>query len=164
MSAAHIHPIFVHFTVALFVVASLCLLSTQWISDKKIHSVVHTAGLVNLAIGAVITLITVITGWIAYHTLYLEGEAAQALHQHMIWAMVTMAAYLFITLMMISRIPYGLTLPKWLYPAIVAALGILSITAFKGGELVFHYGMSVDAVPVLERTESSEPNDHASHH
>lgn len=160
MPAAHFHPIFVHFTVALYVVASLCLLSTQWISDKKIHSIVHTAGLVNLAIGAVITMITVVTGWIAYHTLYLQGDAAQALNQHMIWAMTTMAAYLLVTLIMISRIPYGLTLPKWIFPVIILALGILGITAFKGGQLVYHFGLSVDVVPVLEREDTKSHSDH----
>ena len=62
------HPIFVHFTVALLIVAVAIHLLSHVISNKELSNQMSIVARWNLWLGIGFTLLTVVAGWYAYYT------------------------------------------------------------------------------------------------
>lgn len=140
------HPVFVHFSVALlftatalFVLGKLAPQSAAW------RPACLSAARWNLALGVAITVGTVLAGWYAFSTVNHDGHSHLAMLSHRDWALATAASFLALGAWgFIGRKaePHGLFVV-----GLVAASVLLSVTGYKGGELVFRHGLGVMALP-----------------
>lgn len=143
------HPIFVHFTVALlslavvlFVVAPFVKppLKTQW------EVVARWA----LWFGAAFTVITGLTGLYAYNTVAHDAPSHVAMTNHRNWAVATIGLFLSLAVWSAVRIGRKKRLGVLFTAAMVVAGAVLASTAWRGGEVVFRYGLGVMSLPRAE--------------
>lgn len=141
------HPIFVHFTVALLITATGLFLLGTLASGKQWSATALKVAHINLWLGAVITIITVIAGLDAYNTVDHDTPSHIAMTDHRNWALPTAAAFAVLALWSaaIYRRSVKVGLP-FLIILLIAA-GALSTTAWKGGELVYRHGLGVMSLP-----------------
>lgn len=136
----HWHPIVVHFTLGLLIVSALLYLVAQIRKQSPSARIVADW---TFAVGGLALLATVGFGFMAYYTVAHDGPSHAAMTDHRNWALATSAIFL------------GLGAWRWLSKSagalftagmIFAAL-LLGITGFKGGHLVFQYGLGVQSIP-----------------
>lgn len=158
------HPVFVHFTVALLMVAVVIHLLIHFMPKGELLDQLAIVARWNLLIGAGLTLFTVAAGWYAYNTVVHDAPSHLAMTEHRNWAMVAFALLLGIAgwEYYLSRHGKG---KGWLFTALlVIAVGLLLSTAWHGGELVYRYGLGVMSMPKPERPghthEHGEEHDH----
>ncbi len=152
------HPIFVNFTVALFLVATLlysvALLAPNAPWRQACLSTAHW----NLALAAGFALITVGTGLNAYYSVAHDSPSHAAMTDHRNWALVTAGAIVAMGLWQWMRRRSD-SQPHWILAvALVLAGGLLTVTAWKGAELVFRYGLGVMAL--VEAEEPGHSHEH----
>ncbi len=152
------HPIFVNFTVALFLVAAL-LYSVALLAPNAPwrNSCLGTAHW-NLALAAGFELITDGTGLNAYYSVAHDGPSHAAMTDHRNWALVTAGGIVAMGLWQWMRRRSD-SQPHWILAvALVLAGGLLTVTAWKGAELVFRYGLGVMAL--VEAEEPGHSHEH----
>jgi len=148
------HPLFVHFTIALFQVATMLLVGgiglkllfkseeVRLFSEKIING-----AYINLWLGCLMTVGTVLAGWYAYNTVAHDTASHAAMTDHRNWAMVT--SFLFLGLTIWSTYLYRKQDKenKFFVIGMIVASLILAITGWKGGEVVYRYGLGVISLP-----------------
>ena len=144
------HPVFVHFTVALLIIAAAIHLLSHFLSNGELADQLTIVARWNLWIGMGFTLLAVAAGWYAFYTVDHDTPSHIAMTGHRNWAMVTLAVFLGI-----AGWEYYLTRrgkgKGWLFTALlVIAAGLLLSTAWHGGELVYRYGLGVISMPKAE--------------
>ena len=154
----NVHPLFVHFPVALVLVALLSE-AIWWVSKKERFRGYATYLLYLSALSATAA---VITGYIASNGLGHGTPGHDFVHEHrdvMLW----MSGLLVITtavMLLVRSFREG----KWrrllILPLLVIS-GLLVYGADKGGRLVFEYGMGVKAVSerATQETNAKEHNE-----
>ena len=157
------HPIFVHFTVALLIVAAALHLLSHFISNCELKNQLVTTARWNLWIGIGATLFTVAAGWYAFNTVNHDEPSHLAMIEHRNWAMAT-----FTVLLGIAAWEYYLHRHRkskgWLFTALlVFAASLLLSTAWHGGELVYRYGLGVMSMPKLEDAGLAHDHGDANH-
>ena len=150
------HPIFVHFTVALISVATILKLSTYVIKNEIIREQLRTVARWNLWIGAGFVVVTVLTGWVAFNSVSHDTPSHLAMTEHRNWALVTATLILFVAGWSIKHVRAGKNAHVVLVLALVVAATLVTITAWRGGELVYRYGLGVMSLP------KASSHDHAS--
>ncbi len=144
------HPIFVHFTVALLIVATAIHLLSRFMPDSELRNQSTIVARWNLRIGVAVTLITVALGWYAYYTVDHDTPSHLAMTVHRNWAMATLAAFLGIAAWEFRLHRHGKN-KGWLFTSLlVGAASLLMVTAWHGGELVYRYGLGVMSLPKVE--------------
>ncbi len=147
------HPIFVHFTVALFSVATalfIVILLAQKKLPEKLKEQFWIVAHWNLWLAAGITLITVLAGHHAYNTVAHDGPSHAAMTDHRNWAIIA-----FILIISVASWAVYLNQKKHkLNPVFIGILlvtqAVLLSTAWRGGELVYRYGLGVLSLPTIE--------------
>ena len=86
----NLHPIFVHFTVALLSITIGLFLIAWLIGDKPIRKQLLTVASWNLWLGTGFTLITVAAGWFAYSTVSHDSASHIVMNIHRNFALVTL--------------------------------------------------------------------------
>ena len=154
------HPIFVNFTVALFVVSAALSIVALLAPNASWRGGCLTAARWNLLLGAGFALITVGTGLQAYYSVAHDSPSHAAMTDHRNWAFVTAAVIVALGLWQWSR-RHRDSAPTILLAVIfVLAGGLLTVTAWKGAELVFRYGLGVMAL--VESEEAGHSHEHGS--
>jgi uncharacterized membrane protein/ketosteroid isomerase-like protein len=144
----NIHPVLVHFTYALFTVGALSLLFVALAPAGGRADSLRHAGDWMIFFGAVAAVATVAAGFQAYYSVDHDAPSHAAMTTHRNWAIPTAAALLAFAGW---RYWKRKSKPGVLFAALfVAAIGLLSVTAWWGGRLVYHYGIGVRALPVSE--------------
>lgn len=144
------HPIFVHFTVGLLIVAVTLHLLLHFVSHSGLKSQWAIVARWNLWIGTGLTLITVAMGWYAFYTVNHDTPSHLAMIEHRNWAMATLAAFLGIAAWEYYLHRHGKS-KGWSFTGmLVLAAGLLMSTAWHGGELVYRYGLGVMSLPKSE--------------
>ena len=141
------HPIFVHFTVALLILAASIHLLTHFLPKGELANQLTIVARWNLWFGVWFTLLTVAAGWYAYNTVGHDAPSHAAMTEHRNWAMTTFALFIGIAgwEYYLSRRGKG---KGWLFTGLlVIAAGLLLSTARHGGELVYRYGLGVMSLP-----------------
>lgn len=144
------HPIFVHFTVALFSISTLFYLLAHVSKNSELQSQWLIVARWTLWAGALITLITVAAGWQAFNTVEHDAPSHAAMTDHRNWAM---GAFAFIIIIAVwSVVLHRARVTKnWLFVCLMLiASGVLASTAWRGGEVVFRYGLGVMSLPKVE--------------
>lgn len=157
------HPIFVHFTVALLIVAAALHLLSHFVSNSGLKNQLVTTARWNLWIGISATLLTVAMGWVAFNAVNHDEPSHLAMIEHRNWAMAT-----FTVLLGIAAWEYYLYRHRkskgWLFTALlVFAASLLLSTAWHGGELVYRYGLGVMSMPKVEGAGHDHHHDDADH-
>ncbi len=157
----NLHPLFVHFPIALILVTLLFEL-LWWVFKKEEFREFATY---LLYLSALASIAAVASGLVASNSLGHDSPGHEFVHQHrdvMYWMSgllnITAAAVLFIKNLRIGDLRKVLLLPLLLIS------GLLVYGADKGGLLVFEHGMGVNAT-TMQQEESHEmsPGD-KSHH
>ncbi len=155
------HPVFVHFTVALLVVAAATQLLSNFMPNGKMGNQLVIVARWNLWIGVGLTLLTVAAGWYAYYTVAHDAPSHAAMTGHRNWAMATLVLFLGI-----AGWEYYLSRrggsKGWLFTGLLAiGTALLLTTAWHGGELVYRHGLGVMSLP---ETGAESGHDHAHSH
>ena len=144
------HPFFVHFTVALLIVAVMIHLLLHLMPGGKTADQLTVVARWNMRIGTVFMLLTVAAGWYAYNTVSHDTPSHIAMTEHRNWAIATFVMFLAVTgweyfLCRQSNNRSGL------FTGLLAVAAVLLLsTAWHGGELVYRYGLGVMSMPQSE--------------
>ena len=88
------HPIFVHFTLALWTVATgFFLLGIVW-KKNRLRAQWLLVARWNLWLGALFALATAVAGWLAYNSVAHDAPSHAAMTEHRNWALATLAVML----------------------------------------------------------------------
>lgn len=153
---APMHPIFVHFTIAL-TSASLAFDALGFFLGKT--SLTNAGGWTLLG-SAVMTLMTILTGLTSSTRAPVEeGEARSFLRAHMALGLIFFGLLVAVTFwrMWLWQNGQGVS---WLYLVSLAAVSlIMSLQGYLGGELVYRYGVEVEQAhrELPEREANSKP-------
>lgn len=172
------HPVFVHFTVGLLFMAVFLFFAATAIRREPLHGQLATAARWNLWLGVLITVGTVIAGFFAFNSVDHGGDAHLPMLSHRNWALSTVP--LFVLLAVWSMHPVMrkgdfVGWPHGIFLVLLAIAGMmLMATGYKGGELVFRYGVGVMLQPSpdqgmpeiatpMQEQESGHHHDHGDH-
>ena len=143
------HPVFVHFTVALFALAVGLFVITPWIKSPLQEQWLIVARWA-LWFGAAFTLITGLTGLYAYNTVSHDTPSHAAMTDHRNWALATIGLFLILAIWSMLWIRRNKSLGVLFIAGMVLAGGVLASTAWRGGEAVYRYGLGVMSLPKVE--------------
>ncbi len=147
------HPIFVHFTVALLSVSTGLFLLLQLLGPylpDKLRQQLKSVAQWNLWLGAAITVVTVAAGFYAYNTVAHDAPSHAAMTDHRNWALATAPLFIGIALWSIVC-AWRDKAPGWRFIAVLLIAQLLLLTtAWKGGEVVYRYGLGVMSLPQSE--------------
>ncbi|ODA67412.1 hypothetical protein A7A08_01444 [Methyloligella halotolerans] len=151
----NLHPIFVHFAVALLFTGSIATFVATVFPSGAWRGSLQTAGDWMLLLGWLAALSAVIAGFDAYHEVTQDEASHAATHIHRNWALATFACF---TLLGAWRLFRRKNAPSLVFAiCLLAAAAPLTVTAWWGGRLVFHYGLGVQSMP----DPSAEPGGHS---
>jgi len=151
------HPIFVHFTVALFSLAVGLFVITPFLKPPLQEHWTIVARW-SLWFGAGFTVITVLTGLYAYNTVAHDSASHAAMTDHRNWAVGTAALFLVLSIWSFVHVKRRQAHGIVFAVAMVVAGGLLGATAWHGGEAVYRFGLGVMSLP------KSEGDGHAHEH
>jgi len=151
------HPIFVHFAVALLIIATLFHIIAALNSKSTTYYQFENVANWNLWLGAVFAVITAVAGWFAYNSVDHDAPSHLAMTDHRNWALGTTVLFLVLAIWSFRRAKKSIAISWLVTVPLIAASASLSVTAWKGSELVYRHGLGVMALP------NTGAHDHASH-
>lgn len=153
---APMHPIFVHFTIALTSTSLIFDVLGFWFDRASLVN----AGAWTLVGATVTTLITILTGLTsAMRAPIEEGEARSFLRAHMALGLVFYGLLMAMTFWRLSLWQNGRGV-SWIYLALMAVVSlVMTLQGYLGGELVYRYGVEVELShrQLPERGAESQP-------
>lgn len=150
----NIHPVLVHFAYALTVTGALSLFVVSLTPSGGWRDTLKHAGDWMLAIGALSIIATAAAGFQAYYSVDHDGPSHAAMTVHRNWAVPTAVVIL---LLAIWRWAKRAERPSLLFSIpMLAAAASLSVTAWRGGNLVYGHGLGVSRMPAV----TGEGHDH----
>jgi uncharacterized membrane protein len=156
------HPIFVHFTVALLSISVALFVAARFVGNEKLRAQWEVVAQWNLWLGAIITLVTVAMGVVAYNTVAHDTPSHEAMTEHRNWALVTAALFELLAIWSALRARAGQGINTLILLGLVVGGGLLFSTAWHGGEVVYRYGLGVMSLPKADSHEHAAGGDH--HH
>jgi uncharacterized membrane protein/ketosteroid isomerase-like protein len=154
----NIHPILVHFSVSIIVLSGL-LQIVIW-SLNSDNSTLVSAQKWLLFSGTIAVVATVLTGLNAASTVNHDTTSHLAIIAHRNWALPTAIIFL-LGVAIFQFMPSKRSSIAGIF--FIASTALVSVTAYKGGELVFRYGIGVMALPEVT-TEGHEHDAEAEQH
>lgn len=169
------HPIFVHFTVALFT-TSVGFYTLAYVLNKfqLFPKLVHEIEIVVrwcLWVVGILVIGTVLAGLQAYNTVRHDAPSHLAMADHRNWALITATGILVASFWSGWRTYRHKTITIVFLIYLLIIQGLLMTTAWKGAELVFRHGLGVMSLPQTEDEghkhhhdmEMQKNHDHNSH-
>ncbi len=157
----NIHPIFVHFTVALLSTSMGLFLLGFIISERTWSEKILTVAQWNLWLGVGVTVITVGTGLYEFYTVTHDEPSHVAMTNHRNWAFSTASIFFLLALWSVRIYLKKCELKKSFITALVLASVMLMVTGWKGGELVYRYGLGVLSLPKSDEGSSKDSHNHS---
>lgn len=139
------HPILVHFTIGLLSISALLYLAGSILKKENLLVVARW----NLWIGAILTIGTVIAGFDAYNSVAHDAESHMAMTDHKNWALPTAGIFVVLALWAVWKQRGAKTVSPVFVVIIVLASGLLAVTGYKGGEVVYRHGTGVMRMPEI---------------
>ncbi len=152
--APNLHPMIIHFPIALISLAVLLDLGSLFF---KAQNWLRPSALALYAFGALGALAAYFSGREAADSVDIPSQAYTALSEHADWGLYTLiflSLYILIRLFLITK-PFGASNGgNWLFWGL-GAVGFLFVfqTAERGGRLVYEFGLGVSAVAVAPEAE-----------
>lgn len=154
------HPIFVHFTVALFVTSGLLFFTSAVFASRSWAKPLQIAAYWNLWLGAFFTIATIGAGFYAYYTVAHDAASHAEMINHRNWAVPTAIAWWVLALWAARMYRRNEKISLGFLAALAIALGMLGLTAFEGGELVYEHGLGVRSDVETPGTAPSHEDNH----
>ncbi|MEH6345443.1 MAG: DUF2231 domain-containing protein [Bermanella sp.] len=155
------HPIFVHFSVAF--ISSLGILQLFiWIKgdgEKQTELLFMQKTLMIITVLSVVA--TVFTGWLAFNSVAHDTPSHMAMTDHRNWAITTALVFLVGAITYFVRPSLRASLVGVL---MIASASLVAITGFKGGEVVYRYGLGVMSLPQVSETAKNGGDGHDHEH
>lgn len=150
----NIHPLIVHFPIALLVVTSLANLATFFIPEKWWDETKNTILYVT---GTLFTGIAYYSGTIAADTVFLPTEAQSVLSEHADWAQFLLWFFILYSILRIAFHWFDLfkktSFKVIAFITVLPGLFMVFETAEYGGKMVFGYGVGTGQLVEQEVTE-----------
>ncbi len=157
MIEPNIHPVLVHFAYALMTVSALSLFVVSLAPASAWRDTLKHAGDWMLAVGAIAVVATVAAGFQAYYSVAHDAPSHAAMTTHRNWALPTAALLLVLAAWRFVR---RQDKPGLIFSmAFLAVAGLLSVTAWWGGKLVYGHGLGVASMP--QATSDGHDHEHA---
>ena len=135
-----LHPLIVHFPIALVIVAA-GLEVIAWIFNK---AALHRAALVNLIAATIIAIPVILAGLAAEEAVFALDPAHETLEIHETLAFVSMGILILLSVWaIIGYRRWDDKAPMLFLIALLIAAGSIGATGYFGGELVFKHGIAV---------------------
>lgn len=160
------HPLLVHFTLVFLVLCGLLQLALWWSKRLIGQPAVAVVQKWLIAMATVAVVATLATGLQAYYSVAHDTPSHLAMTDHRNWAFATatvfiLGASVFYTVPGLRRSVAGV--------CFAAALMMVSVTAFKGADLVYRHGLGVMSLPQVSGAGHDHDHDHGdsreqSHH
>ena len=152
--APNVHPMLVHFPIALLFTSVLLDLLAYPLQGRA-RVLVRDVGALLGVIGALAALATYLTGRAAADTVLIPGMAHSLVKAHGDWAFWTVCYFAALALLRLVVLVVGRTTGPRVTAALVVAglvgLGLLFETADRGAELVYRHGVGVGVIPNAPR-------------
>ena len=157
----NMHPIFVHFTVALISVSTLLYFIGFVISRFKLGQELLLTARWCLWLGALAAVATVIAGFIAYYSVAHDAPSHLAMTEHRNWAIATLIVILCVALWS-GWLYYKKRSTQLLFiVGMFVASGFVMTTAWYGAEVVYRYGIGVMSLPKTTGEGHLHDNNHS---
>mgnify|MGYP007012665457 CR=1 FL=1 len=155
------HPIFVHFSVAFIsLLGALQLVIWFKSSSDKINELLFMQKAL-IVITSFFVLLTVYTGWLAFNSVAHDTPSHMAMSDHRNWAITTAAVFLLGAILYFIRPSLRGSLVGVL---MIASSSLVAITGFKGGEVVYRYGLGVMSLPQVSEAAKNGGDGHDHEH
>lgn len=147
------HPLFVHFPIALWTVATFFYLSTPAIKSEPLRSQWLLVARWNLWLGAAFAIVTAALGFWAFNTVLHDDPSHAAMVRHRNWMIA--ALLLFLPLAGWSLWRDRAAIPaaprRGFLALLLVAWATFTVAAWHGGEVVYRYGIGVKSLPKTEQ-------------
>lgn len=147
----NIHPLVVHFPIALLVIAVLFDLSRLWFKKQEW---LHNTVLALYSTGTVGLIAAFLSGRQAVNTVSVLGDAIPVVTSHEDWALYTLIFFTLFTLVRLwswwKELEKGWIRPALIIPALIG-IGMLWFTGELGSQLVYKHGVGVSEIDRLNR-------------
>jgi uncharacterized membrane protein len=153
------HPIFVHFTVALWSLAVIFHILVPVLPKGVVWQQLSVVSRWNLWLGTGFGIVTAIAGWFAYNSVVHDAPSHEAMTDHRNWALVTLALFIVLTGWSFWCVRAKRLTGKLFLAGLLIGGVLLASTAWRGAEAVYRYGIGVMSLPQSE----VEDHDHGSH-
>lgn len=152
----NIHPLLVHFTIALTLMAAASYVLARFPFMSRWQASLAPAADWMLAFAAISVIATVAAGFQAYYSVAHDNPSHAVMTTHRNWAAPTA---LVILVLAVWRWRGRKAAPSMMFTALsVVAAVLLTVTAWWGGRLVFGHGVGVARLP--EVSDESQPHEH----
>lgn len=155
------HPVFVHFTVALLSVSVVLFFVARLFARTDFGDHSSLVASWTLWIGVGLSALTLVSGWDAYNSVNHDTPSHTAMEDHRLWALVTLIVFVgLFAWTLLHRSVRDEPGNSFLLVSVVG-LVLLLTTGYKGGHLVFKYGLGVESMPKVEAGGHSHADGHA---
>lgn len=144
------HPFFVHFSVGLLITATIVYVIAGFFQNPDTQKSAKTTGLWMLWAGVLFSLITVLTGVLAFGSVAHDDPSHLAMKDHRMWALGTAGFFILLGLWSFLQVRKGKALPGFFAILMVIGVILLGMTGLKGADLVYRYGLGVMSLPEAE--------------
>jgi uncharacterized membrane protein len=144
------HPMAVHFPLALTVTGALALSGARLAPPARHGATLAVVGTWNLCLGALGALLALGTGLAAVASLELVPAARAAVGLHIKWAIFTTAALALLAVWRGAGADADSRPSRAFLVVLWAVTAALIVTAYRGGQNVYRYGVGVTQGAQLE--------------
>jgi uncharacterized membrane protein len=145
------HPMAVHFPLALTVTSALALSVARVAPPERYGATLALVGTWNLCLGAVGALFALGTGLAAVASLEIAPTARAAVGLHIKWAIFAMGALALLAVWRGAGVDANSRPSRAFLVILWAVTAALIVTAYRGGQNVYRYGIGVTQGAVLEQ-------------
>jgi uncharacterized membrane protein len=145
------HPMAVHFPLALTVTSALALSVARVAPPERYGATLAMVGTWNLRLGAVGALFALGTGLAAVASLEIAPTARAAVGLHIKWAIFAMGALALLAVWRGAGVDANSRPSRAFLVILWAVTAALIVTAYRGGQNVYRYGIGVTQGAVLEQ-------------
>lgn len=159
------HPMFVHLSIGILTASVMLYVATLFVSAGAPARNLRLAARINLWLGVLATVGTVLTGWYAYATVAHDDVSHTVMTTHRNWALFTATLFALLALWAFWLRRRDRREGAVFVLAMVVAAAPMTVTGFYGGELVYRHGTGVLSLPDGDDHAHDDGDDHQdSHH